>query len=117
MQRCSNDSRLQGHPTRIRAHLLVQMLIFSAVRGGMSSCATFQAAPEPSGALISTTLPCDAATHSRRHCTQRWTREHAISRQSPSISVSDPCRLMAMSAIVDRKRAVHGSTCHDVGRQ
>jgi len=50
-----------GTSARSRTHLWVQMLIFSAVRGGMSSCATFQAAPEPSGALISTTLPCDTS--------------------------------------------------------
>ncbi len=51
---------VKGHPAQCRTHLWVQMLIFSAVRGGMSNCATFQAAPAPSGALISTTLPCIA---------------------------------------------------------
>ena len=46
---------------RHETHLLVQMLIFSAVRGGMSNCATFHAAPDPSGALMITSLPCTAA--------------------------------------------------------
>ena len=60
-----HEARHAGLQTATRAqmlcsgtHLLVHMLIFSAVRGGMSSCATFHAAPAPVGQLISTILPC-----------------------------------------------------------